>query len=194
MNSARLQALLEHDGQRIGLLAGGTTRIPHPQGAVARPLLEQARESPSPAKEVEQPRVAEEVGHADQQFLVEQLDFLGILLEETNVPRQAVELMDAHPPFDAAADRVVLVAGKVVPGVGPQEDEHLLQRGGRFALGQIAIFAGPRDVVDVLDQFGGEFFGRGHVIHQPGVDGAAGHAVILGRGRVLHHGHPASFP
>ncbi len=67
--------------------------------------------------------------------------------------------MDAHPPFDPAADRVVLVAGKVVPGVGTQQDKHLLERGGRFPLGQIAIFGRPRGVVDVLDQFGGEFFG-----------------------------------
>ena len=71
-----------------------------------------------------------------------------------------------------------------------EQDEDLLQRGGGFALGQWAIAGRPRDVVDVLEQLGGEFFGRGHVIRQPGVDGAAGHAVVLGRGRVLHHGHP----
>ena len=43
-----LQALLEHDGQRIGLLAGRATGVPHPQGAAFRPVLEQARESPFP--------------------------------------------------------------------------------------------------------------------------------------------------
>ena len=83
-----------------------------------------------------------------------------------------------------------LVAGEVVAGLGPQQDEHLLHRGGRFPLGPFAVGGGPRDVVDVLEQFGGQFFGRGHVIDQAGVDGAAGHSVILGRGRVLHHGHP----
>ena len=110
------------------------------RGLPCRPLLEQAGNRLL-LEEVEQPRIAEEVGHADQQLLVEQLDFLRVLLEETNIARQAVELMDAHPPFDAAADRVGLVAGKVVAGVGPQQDEHLLQRGGRFPLGPIAIFA-----------------------------------------------------
>ena len=34
-----VQALLEHDGQRVGLLAGGTTGIPYPHWAVLRPVL-----------------------------------------------------------------------------------------------------------------------------------------------------------
>ena len=40
------------------------------------------------------------MGYANQEFLGEQLDFLGILLQKTNVPSQAVDLMDAHPAFD----------------------------------------------------------------------------------------------
>ena len=44
-------------------------------------------------------------------------------------------------------------------------------------------------MVDVLQQLDGKLLGRGHVIDQGGVDGAAGHAVELGRGGVLHHHH-----
>jgi hypothetical protein len=57
-----------------------------------------------------------------------------------------------RPGCYPAADRVVLVAGKVVPGTGAQQDKHLLQRSRGLALGQSAIFGGPRRVVDVLDQ------------------------------------------
>ena len=63
------------------------------------------------------------------------------------------------------------------------------QRGGGLGFAEIAFCHRRRHVVDVLEQLGGQLLGRGHVIDQPGVDGAAGHAVELGRGGVLHHHH-----
>ena len=119
-----LQALLEQDGQRVGFLAGGAAGIPDAQGIAGRPVLEQLRDRLF-LEEVEQPRIAEEIGHADQQFLVEQLDFLRVLLEETNISRQTIELVDAHAAFDAAVDRVFLVAGKVVAGMDAQQHKDL---------------------------------------------------------------------
>ena len=136
-----LQALLEHDGQRVSFLAGGATRTPHAHGVAFRPVLEQLGDRFF-LQEVEQPRIAEEIGHSDEKFLVEQLDFLWVLLEETNVPRQAVKLVDAHAAFDPAADRAVLVAGKVVAGVGTQKDKDLFERGSWFPLGRNMLLGG----------------------------------------------------
>ena len=44
---------------------------------------------------------------------------------------------------------------------------------------------------DVPDQLIGHLFGRQDIIHQPGPDGASGHAVILGGFSILCHCHAA---
>ena len=158
-------------------------------GVAFRPVVEQLGDRFF-LQEVEQPRIAEEVGHSDEKFLVEQLDFLWVLLEETNVPRQAVKLVDAHAAFDPAADRALLVAGEVVAGVGTQKNKDLFERGSRFPLSRTMLLAGCRGVREILDQLGGKLLRRRDVIRHARVDRAAGHAVILGRGGVLHHYHP----
>ena len=63
-------------------------------------------------------RVAEEVGHADQQFAEEHVDLVGILLQIADVFLRLLDLMDVHPPFDPPADRALLVAAEIVPGAG----------------------------------------------------------------------------
>ncbi len=55
---------------------------------------------------------------------------------------------------------------------------------------------GPVDdagVLQVIDDLAGQGFRRGDQVGQTGIDGAAGHAVELGRGRLLHQHHAGFF-
>ena len=45
----------------------------------------------------------------------------------------------------------------------------------------------------ILDQLGGQLFRRGYVVGHARADRAAGHAVVLRRGGVLHHRHAELF-
>ena len=71
--------------------------------------------------------IAEETRHADQQFLEEQIQLLRILLQVADVVGDLVDLVDAHAALDPAVEGVLLVEGKVVAGVGAQQDDRLFQ-------------------------------------------------------------------
>ncbi len=73
-------------------------------------------------------RVAEETGHADQQVAKERLHLRRRLLQVLDVAVHRFDLVDGHAPLDAAVDGARLVLGKVVAGLGAQQDEDLLQR------------------------------------------------------------------
>ena len=106
-------------------------------------------------EKVEHLRLAEEVRHSDQQFLVEQGDFLRVLLEEADVARQAVELVDAHAALNPPVDRALLVAGEVVPTVGAEKYDDLFQSARRFFLGRDTLLGHSRQMAGILHQLGG---------------------------------------
>ena len=138
-------------------------------------------------------RVAEKAGHADEQFLEQELRLLGVLLEKLDVGRDPVDLVEAHAPLDPAVDGALLVQGKVLTGLGPQEDEDLLQGALGFLLQGASGPGDERGVLQVGDDPAGELLRRGHDVGQARVDGAPGHAVEFGRLRRLDEDHPGLF-
>ena len=138
-------------------------------------------------------RVAEKAGHADQKFLEEEFHLLGILLQIADIGGDPVDLVNAHAPLDPAVDGVLLVQGEVVAGLGPQQDEDFLQGAlvlllqGQFGLGD------DEGVPEIVDDLSGQILRRGDQVGQPGLNGAPGHAVELGRGRLLHQRHSRLF-
>ena len=101
--------------------------------------------------------------------------------------------MEAHAPLDPAVDGALLVQGKVVAGLRPQQDDDLLQGAlGLVLQGQVGL-GDEGGVLEIGDDLAGQLLRRGDDVGQPGVDGAAGHAVELGRGRRLHEDHPGLF-
>ena len=72
-------------------------------------------------------RIAEEVRHPDQQLLEEQIQLLRVLLQVADIGGHLVDLVNAHAALNPAIEGVPLVEGKVVAGVGAQQDDRLLQ-------------------------------------------------------------------
>ncbi len=186
------QRLLEGNGQRISLLPGRAACRPGPQHPAGRAARQERRDGLSlqlfPCR-----RVAEKAGHPDQKFLEEQFHLLGILLQIADIGGDPVDLVNAHAPLDPAVHGVLLVQREVLAGLGPQQDEDFLQ-GALVLLLQRALCLGDDEgVPEIVDDLSGQLLRRGHQVGQPGLDGAPGHAVELGRGRLLHQRHSRLF-
>jgi hypothetical protein len=110
-----IQCLLENDGQRIGLLAGGAGRYPGAQRSTARMARHQPREA-GVAQADPHVRVTEEAGDPDQQFLEQQVELLRIRVQVTHIRVDSVQLMQRNTPLDTAVKRTGLILGKIVSG------------------------------------------------------------------------------
>ncbi len=113
----RVQVLLQQDGKRIGLFAGGTasdqTRITSRRFAgkkLGNDLFLQVPEGL---------RVTEKTGHPDQQIAKKCFHLGWSLLQVVDVLIQRFDLVNGHAPFDAAMDGAWLVLGKIMAGLGP---------------------------------------------------------------------------
>ena len=129
------------DGHRIGLLAAGAAGNPDADGIVVR-LVRQQFGQDLVLQRLKRLRVAEEIGHPDQQFLEQDVRLALAFLQVAHVVRDVVDLVDVHPPLDPAADGVLLVEREIVVGPGAKDDEDLLQAPGDRPLDRRAIL-GP---------------------------------------------------
>ena len=187
----RLHALDQQDGERVGLLARGTARGPDADHRTGR-FTGKERGDDLFLQHLEHLRIAEEMGDADEHVTKQRLHLGGSLLEIFDVAVDPLDLVHGHAALDPAVDGARFVLGKVVAGLGAQQDEDLLQRvldlGGRDS----AVLRVPaKGVRGVADELRGHLGRQQFVVHQAGADGAARHAVELGRGRVLRHDHAA---
>lgn len=114
------------DGQAVHLLAARASGNPDAQHAVLRQTGEIGRQ-PAPDQGVERLGVAKEPRDVDQQLVEQGVQRGRGFLQEAQILRRLLQLMDLHLALDAAAHRVQLVGGKVVPGVRLQEDKDLRQ-------------------------------------------------------------------
>ena len=134
-------------------------------------------------------RIAEEAGDADQELLEQQVGLLPALPEDPHIVGDARELVQPHPPLDAAHQGALAVEREVVSGALPQKQHHLGQA--TPVIGGLGFFmcrtrAGQgRVVVQEGEDAARQLFGRGHHVGEAGVDGAAWHRVESGRGRRL---------
>ena len=176
----------EGDGQRIRLLAAGAAGDPGAQHIAGRVRADHRGQhvflQPGPGG-----RVAEKLGDADQQLLEQQIDFLGIGLQENCVVGNAGKLMDADAALDPPIEGALLVKGKVMPGLRAQQDADFLEGGIPGRTFQCDRHLGKQRMVlfPGKDQ-PGHFAGRRDDIGEPGIDRAARHGIELGGFRRLH--------
>src|SRR4029434_4333903 len=71
-------------------------------------------------------RIAEEVGHSNEQVLEEKLQFFGVLPETLDVGSHGVELQRLQAAMQAAVDRRLFVLAKIMAGLTAQ---HAVNRG-----------------------------------------------------------------
>ena len=187
-----LDALLQQDGDGVGFLARGAAGAPDPDH---RPcgFVEEELGDAQFLEGLERLCVPEEVGNADQQIPEERLHLRGRPLQELDVALHGMDQMHSHATLDAALEGAGLVLGEIVPRLGPQQDEDLLQ--GVLQLGRLRE-RGPGGGVavgmsGVGHELGGHLPGRQLIIHQARGEGIARHAVELGGLRALGHDHAA---
>ena len=188
----QLERFGEDHGERVGLFARRAARHPRPHHAAGGTGGDQRRQGEFrqllPGR-----RVPEKSGHADQQFLEQDVQLLGVLLQIADVGFDLVHLMDTHAAFDAAVQRAPPIQGEIMAGAGAQQDHYFLQRAlGFFIQGKFG-FGEPGHMAAVGDEFARQFVHRTDDVCQPRLDRAARHGVELRGGRILHQNHAGFF-
>ena len=110
---------------------------------------------------------------------------MGILLQIADVSSDLGDLVNTHAPLDPAVDGVLLVERKVVAGLGAQQDDDFFQGALRLVFPGVGL-GEDEHVPEIVNDLSGQVLRRGYQVGQPGINGAPGHAVELGRGRLLH--------
>lgn len=129
--------------------------------------------------------VAEKSGHADEEFLEKQVQLLGVLVEETHIGGGLFDLVNRHPPLDAAMECVLLVVGKIMARAAAHQDQDFLHRTAHAGFYGRLVGSGVRPVFQILHDPPAQLFRRSHDVRQAGVDHAARHAVELRGGGFL---------
>ena len=176
--------LAEQDGDRIRLLPRRAAGDPHADG-VALARSGQNVVDCLVLELLERILVAEEPRHADEDLAAERLGLAFVDLEQRGEVGQRRGVRDDHAPFDTAHHGGALVVREV-------DAADLLERTvdaqHRVVVVKLDVVAGKqhrrmlREVEDLFD----DLARRQHEVGKPGADGAAGHAVELGGGGVLH--------
>jgi hypothetical protein len=110
--AARGQRLVQEDGNRVGLLAGGATRHPHPDLLVRLAPVHDLRDDPL-LHHLERLLVAEEPRHADEQVLVQGVELPRIAAQLVQVGLDVERSVQRQPPFDTTCHRARLVVREV---------------------------------------------------------------------------------
>jgi len=113
----QLKPLLQQDGDRIRLFAGGAAGAPDAHRSTHRFVLEQPGDDLCRQRR-KGIRVAKKIGHTDQHVIEQRLHFNRGLLQVLHVGVNAFDLVHRHAPLDPAVDSAGLVLGKVVSGLG----------------------------------------------------------------------------
>jgi hypothetical protein len=99
--------------------------------------------------------------------------------------------MDAYAALDPPVQRAPAIEGKIMAGMGAQQDHYLFQRTLGLPIKMQVGFAGQREMPAVGYQIVRQLLGRSHEIRQAGLDGAARHRVEFRGGRILHQNDAA---
>ena len=100
-------------------------------GSSAVRLVHEAREDALPER-LEALRVAEELGHLDEDVVVQGLRFGGGLPEVLGIRLEVVDPLQEHAPSDAAPDAGRLVLGEIDAGGAAQDAKDSAEVGAVF--------------------------------------------------------------
>ena len=138
-------------------------------------------------------RVAEKAGHADEQVLVEPVQFVLVSVQKIEVVLEAGLLAQGHAPPQAPIERGRFVSRKINPGLPLEQHQKFFHVGGvrrpfagRLGRGRqhVGMAAEPAELLP-------DAIRRENEIHTTRADGAARHAVISGGLFILGKGDAA---
>ncbi len=189
MEAGRLVAkeFQQSHGQRVGLLAGRAARRPHSDRSLVGLALcdDGIHLALQSFKSFE---VAEKAGHRNQNIVIQLLCLFVMLLQILRILTRRVKLEDQHAPHCAPLNSIGLVLAEISP-TGPSQlindpGEICRAREKRFNLCCLRFLSHIRVAGDPLQLFR-NLLRRQDEVHAPRIDGAAWHAVVLGRFRSL---------
>ena len=188
------EVLEQHDGHRVDLLAGRASGNPDAD-RLAPGLVCQHLHQVFVLERLERIRLAEEPGDVDEDVLVERLQFRRISLEVLEVLLEALQFAQDHAAEDPPLDRRVLVEGEVHAARVLEQAKDLVQLRvvfeGRLD-GGLRVHRGAEIRMPADSrEFPGDRVRRHDEVDAACRDGAARHAVVLRRGRVLREGDAA---
>ena len=117
-----LHAFPKQHGNGIGFLAGGTAGDPNANSRACSLARKKPRDGLLPNL-LENLGIPEETGDADEEFAKERVPFAPGELHIAEIVFQPIDLVDGHTPLDAAYHGVPFVLGKVMTGLGSEEEK-----------------------------------------------------------------------
>jgi len=186
----RLQGLADEDGQGVGLLTGGAAHHPGPEAPPLRRRQGQLVAQDPRGEGLPRIGIAEEVGHADDGLLEQEVRLGGVGPEKGQVLAGIAHAVDVHAPLQAPQQGALLVAGEIVAGALGDR----LQDARQNVLGDVRM--GPAFPpaplgfgLGVGEEGGGHVAWTQDIVHQIGGDGAVRHALEAGGLGLLDHDH-----
>src|SRR6202140_5861749 len=143
-----LHAFPKQHGNGIGFLAGGTAGDPDTNSRSCSLAREKPRDDLF-LNLLENLGIPEETGDADEEFAKERVPFAPGELHIAEIVFQPIDLVDGHTPLDAAYDGAPFVLGKVMTGLGAEQDKDLFQPVSRLrSLREDRTEGSPKRVAD----------------------------------------------
>jgi hypothetical protein len=175
--------LAREDGERVRLLVGGAAGHPDPHRRGDG--LREERGQDVGGEEREHLRVAEELRHADQQVLEQELRLARVLLEDAQVLGGARRVPEEQAPADSAAEAALLVPAEVVAGATLERRADRPERARDVRVERLRLVVPHLDAPALVLEEQRRHRVDGHrEVDEPGVDRALGHVGLL-RGRGL---------
>ena len=185
-----VERLHEQHGNRVRLFTGRAARTPHPDGLPVGTGADQGIDHLRGHRGISL-GVAEKAGHRDQHLVEQREGFGAVLAQQLQIALDAHDLTHGHAPLDAPQHGAGLVIleidlAELVEQVKDAGESGFRRPGGGLDRG---VF-GPDPLAGKHRQVGQDaparLLDRQDVVHQPGGNGAAGHAVKTGLVRILH--------
>ena len=174
---SRAHRLAQRDGDGVGLLAGGAAGHPDAQHVGAGAVGQHRRDRQRPQR-LECDRVAEELGHPDQELAEQQFVLVRMLAQIVDVVGDGFGLRHQHAALDAPQQGLFLVLAEVVADFLVQQFADGLQVCGHVTAHAVVALALMRGVHLFLigQQACRHLRHRQHGIDQAGGDRAGRHA------------------
>lgn len=183
--------LLEHHGHRIRFFPCGAAGNPDAQGFVGTGSRHQCGSNRG-HQHFESLGLAEKTGDADQQVANQFVDLVFGYPQQIEIFVHLFQGCETHAARDTPTQSSFFVMAEIVSGAIANDRDQGGQLVGRFGVGlDFQRFAPDVGMLRIADEHRSHVLDGQTIVHQTRRERTVRHAVILGGGRFLNHGHPA---